>query len=337
MSSFVPPGLAEIDEGTHACPAGFEGLWGDTFWISVVDPEANVHGVNHFHLTNKGYARFTAFYVIDGEPQWYGNKVPFELGAGGDTSFTDGRLSYEVVKPFEEIRITFDGPRFGFDLTFNGRFQAFNYDNFQRDPMKAVGKTAVVHGGHWEQGLAVTGTFEVRHGPNKGDVRRVDSWGFRDRSWSTRFSEESPWADSTRPDRQAHFWPSISLPDRHITLMGITATRTSGEEEPTVAGFVSDAQGSREVKSARMIPVEGDLRDQQKFGYVIELDDGEILTVKSKEFFGRIKLWDRGENDLENRFDCYEPFVSFEVEETGEQGLGVCEYSVIPPRPRWQA
>jgi len=337
MSAFAAEGLTDADEGTHLAPEGFEGLWGDTFWVSVVDPDNNVHGVNHFHLTNKGYARFTAFYIIDGEHQWYGNKVPFDPGQGGQTKFSDGVLSYEVVKPFEEIRISMDSPRFGFDLTFTARFQAFNYDNFEQDPMKNVGRTAVVHGGHWEQGLAVKGTVDVRHGPAKGQTRHVDSYGFRDRSWSTRFSELSPWADSTRPDRQAHFWPSISLGERHITLMGILATKTSGKQEPTIAGFVSDKEGARPVKSAKMLPVQGDLRDQREFGYVIELDTGEVLTVKSTEYFGQIKLWDRAENDLENRFDCYEPFVRFEVEETGEQGLGVCEYSVIPPRPRWQA
>ncbi|MBL3668085.1 hypothetical protein JL475_19225 [Streptomyces sp. M2CJ-2] len=337
MSALIPEGLTPADEGTHLCPPGFDGLWGDTFWVSVVDPEANVHGVNHFHLTNKGYARLTAFYIIDGEHQWYGNKIPFDAGQGGITSFGDERISYEVVRPFEEIRIRLDGTRFAFDLTFTGRFQAFNYDNFERDPMKNVGKTAVVHGGHWEQALAVTGTVELRHGPNRGDVRQIDSFGFRDRSWSTRFSEESPWADSQRPDRQAHFWPSISLPERHISLMGITATKTSGDQEPVVAGFVSDKDGSREVKSAEMVPVVGDLRTQSSFGYRIELADGEVLNVRTTDHFGTIKLWDRGENDLENRFDCYEPFVAFEVEETGERGVGVCEYSVIPPRPRWQA
>jgi len=47
------------------------------------------------------------------------------------------------------------------------------------------------------------------------------------------------------------------------------------------------------------------------------------------------QLWDRGENDLENRMDCYEPFFDFLVEETGEIGYGVAEYSIQPPAPRW--
>ena len=33
--------------------------------------------------------------------------------------------------------------------------------------------------------------------------------------------------------------------------------------------------------------------------------------------------------------DCYEAFVDFEVEETGEQGTGTAEYSLYPPYPQW--
>ena len=53
-----------IDEGILGkilVPEGAEDrLFGDTIWVSVVDPKANVFGINHFHLTMKGYARFQA-------------------------------------------------------------------------------------------------------------------------------------------------------------------------------------------------------------------------------------------------------------------------------------
>tara|TARA_Y100000294_G_scaffold44039_1_gene40447 strand:+ start:827 stop:967 length:141 start_codon:yes stop_codon:yes gene_type:complete len=44
----------------------------------------------------------------------------------------------------------------------------------------------------------------------------------------------------------------------------------------------------------------------------------------------------RAENDTECTLDCYEGFFDFEVEETGEQGYGVAEYSIFPPQPRWR-
>ena len=66
------------DEFRHAPPPEQAHLlFGDTLWVSVVDREANIFGINHFHLTNKGYARFEALYVIDGGPE----------GSIGDTSW----------------------------------------------------------------------------------------------------------------------------------------------------------------------------------------------------------------------------------------------------------
>jgi hypothetical protein len=54
--SFQPPeGLSIEDEYRHPLHnAPSNVLFGDSLWVSVVDPEAGIHGVNHFHLTNKG-------------------------------------------------------------------------------------------------------------------------------------------------------------------------------------------------------------------------------------------------------------------------------------------
>ena len=48
------------DEYRHPDPDSVqaEGLWGDTLWVSVVDPTARIFGINHFHLTTKGFARY---------------------------------------------------------------------------------------------------------------------------------------------------------------------------------------------------------------------------------------------------------------------------------------
>ena len=60
MSYDPPQGLTADDEYRHPLVGGKNDdvLFGDTLWVSVVDPEAGIHGVNHFHLSNKGYARY---------------------------------------------------------------------------------------------------------------------------------------------------------------------------------------------------------------------------------------------------------------------------------------
>ena len=123
MSYQAPEGLIDDDEYRHALKKGDNAkvLFGDTLWVSVVDPEANIHGVNHFHLSNKGYARFESLYTIDGVLQQYGNKFPLDVTPDRGP-WTDGRMTYEVIEPWNHIRIALDWEAYAFDLDFKGRF-----------------------------------------------------------------------------------------------------------------------------------------------------------------------------------------------------------------------
>ena len=160
--SFEPPeGLTAQDEYRHPLhDAPGNVLFGDSLWVSVVDPVANIHGVNHFHLTNKGFARYEALYLIDGVLQQYGNKFPLPLEVENGP-WDDGRMKYEVVDPYNHIRITLDWNQFSFDLDFKGRFAPYNYANSypNGDPMRVFDE---YYGGHFEQSMNCTGTFDGR-------------------------------------------------------------------------------------------------------------------------------------------------------------------------------
>jgi hypothetical protein len=336
--SFQPPeGLSSEDEYRHPLHnAPRNVLFGDSLWVSVVDPEAGIHGVNHFHLTNKGFARFEALYVIDGVLQQYGNKhpLPVEVDNG---PWNDGVMSYEVVDPYNHIRITLDWERFSFDLDFKGRFAPFNYANAlpSGDPMSIMDE---YYGGHWEQAMTCTGSFGIHGGPAKGQTRQINCFSHRDHTWTSRFNEPNHWVVK-ETNFATHFWPSIQLPDRHINVFGMYYQNDNPIGQRANAGFVSDKDGSRAIPDARaeLFAPEGrvSLREANRFRYTITMPDGEVIHVKSTKHHGTIKLWMRAVNDLENRHDCYEAFCNFEVEETGEQGTGTAEYSLYPPYPQW--
>ncbi|MBT4494459.1 MAG: hypothetical protein HOC70_14550 [Gammaproteobacteria bacterium] len=321
------------DEYRHAVPESsdgapidrVEGLYGDTLWVSVVDRPANIFGIIHFHLTNRGWGRFESLFVIDGVQQQYGNKFPLTKEADKGP-WSDGVLTYEVVKPLEQIRIQFDGPRYGYDLTFTGRFPVFDYeDSINGNPLSH----SHFYGGHFEQGLLCTGPFEIRGGPNAGETRQLNSWSHRDHSWSDRFAIEPPW-EYGQQNIAGHYWPSIQLEDKHINVFGVQA------ENGPFGGFVSTKDGSEPMLAASAeVLFEDDGRASASWRYTLTMPDNEIIHVRTGRKYGCVKLWLRGDNDLENRLDCYEPFFDFEVEETGERGYGVCEYSVGPPWPRW--
>ena len=192
------------DEYLHPAPRPDDGLWSDNLFFSLCDREADVFGVNHIHASlNKGYARFSTMLVIDGVPMPWANKTPLAPVEKFDR-LTEGHMTYTVVTPLEEIRITFDGPKYGFDLTYRGRFPVFDYnDCIGGNPLSSAGH----FGGHYEQGLHCRGEFEVRGGPRPGR-RPIDSRAHRDHSWTYRFNEDSPWEVPvlSREQSLGHFW-----------------------------------------------------------------------------------------------------------------------------------
>jgi hypothetical protein len=185
--------------------------------------------------------------------------------------------------------------------------------------------------------MLCTGEFEIRGGPKKGDIRTINSWSHRDHSWSTRFHDEPEWV---YPQKHipGHFWPSIQLEDKHINALGLFDPAAYGRPEGhyPFGGFIATADGAEPLKAGKgEIFLEDDSRTAKAFRFELTLPDDSVIHVRTGRKYGMVKLWDRAENDLENRLDCYEPFFDFEVEETGESGYGVAEYDIQPPWPRW--
>jgi hypothetical protein len=333
--------LTVRDEFLHEPPEGgdSERLWSDNFWFSVVDRDADVFGINHVHASlSHGYVRASAFYVIDGVHQQWASRQPL----GGDPVFEtigDQRLSFRVEKPFERYRWTFDGPKFGFDLTYRKRFALFDYaDCIGGNPLAAY----EAYGGHYEQALICEGEFEAYGGPREGERRRIESWAHRDHSWTYRFGRQSSWEPRQHRTLQrslGHFWPSIQLENRHLNAFGwMNSEQPLPDGASPVGGWVADADGSRPIVGATCVPrFEDDFRTAMSFLMTFQLGDGEQLTVVTGRKHGHTRNGlMRDDNDAEARLDCYEPFFDFEVLETGERGYGVVEYSMNPPAPRFR-
>jgi hypothetical protein len=298
-----------------------------------------VFGINHIHASlSHGYLRASAFYVIDGVHQQWASRRPLDSEPTFG-SLGDGRLGFRVEEPYSRYRWTLDAPKFGFDLTYNARFDVFDYaDCIGGNPLAAFES----YGGHYEQALVCEGEFEARGGPRAGERRRIDSWAHRDHSWTNRFVRESSWEprrNRTIERSLGHFWPSIQLEERHLNAFGwMSPDKPLPDDANRVGGWVADTDGSRPIAGATCRPrFEDDFRTAMAFDMTFELADGEALTVVTgrKHAQTRNGLM-RDENDAEARLDCYEPFFDFEVLETGERGYGVVEYSMNPPLPRFR-
>ncbi len=213
--------LTEADEYLHAPPDDSGKLWSDNFWFSVVDRDADVFGINHIHASRShGYLRASAMYVIDGVAHQWASRQPLDKATERFDRLGDHKLGFEVVEPYQRYRWQLDHDRFGFDLTYDVRFETFDYDDcYGGNPLAAYEG----YGGHYEQALDCHGWFEARGGPTAGQRREINSWAHRDHSWTHRFVRESPW--EARRHRSlnnslGHFWPSIQLPERIDVAIG---------------------------------------------------------------------------------------------------------------------
>ena len=335
--------IKDNDEYLHPAPEGTEGLWSDNLWFSFVDREADIHGINHMHVTNKGYARFSTCLVIDGIPMPWANKAPWHDIGKFDKLTDGGRMIYEVIKPQEELRMQADNDKYGFDVTFTGRFPVFDYEDcVHGNPLKSAG----VYGGHYEQGMLCQGEFEVRAGPKQGR-RQIHCYSHRDHSWTDRFTSGSPWEFQkplTLRDSLSHYWPSIQTDNFHLNAFGfmnpeVGPYNLTDSDQVQVGGFLSDKNGSRAIRNAECLEcrLELDGRSAMSFRYKFTLPDGDIIHVRTgRKYAQTVNGLMRGENDAECLLDCYEGFFDFEVEETGERGYGVAEYSIEPAFPRWR-
>jgi hypothetical protein len=157
-------------------------------------------------------------------------------------------MKYEVVEPYNHIRISLDWEAYAFELDFKGRFAPFNYANClpSGDPMQIVDE---FYGGHLEQAMDCTGSFEIRRGPAEGETRQIRCWSHRDHTWTSRFNEPQHW-QVREQHVPAHFWPSVQLPDRHINIFGLYFQNQKPPTERSIGGFVSDKNGSRPLQNA---------------------------------------------------------------------------------------
>ena len=340
QSAKIPPGLTAADEALHAAPPEAEDrLFGDTVWLSAIDPGAGIWGISQMHVSpNRNYGRFQSLFWIDGIGQMYTGKAVGGL-AVGQSRWSDGRLTYEVLEPFEAIRLTMDNPRFGFDFLYTGRHPAFDYDDcIGGSPLDGLKPAAGVHGGHYEQAMALTGTFEIRRGPQAGEVRRIDTVAHRDHTWSDRFSSPAPWEYPAGKSGALHYWLVLQFPSRAFNVSGFFDLSALGITRPIdrIGGFESTPTGTRPVLSCVADPVGPAPLGREGFTrYRLGFENGDVVHVRATRTEAIAKLLMLGEDDTESRLNDYERLCALVIEETGEQGHGVIEHSTLPPEPRW--
>ena len=199
--------LEPSDEYMHALEDATN--FNESMYFNVYDPAERVGGFFRLgNRANEGYAEMTVcLYLPDGRAAFMFQRPEID----NNDAFDAGGMRFEVVEPFEELRVTYDGkvvvldepldmadPKKAFtenpwedchvELTYRGVSPMLGGEPVNDDgsPIEEKAEEGFARG-HYEQHIAGTGVIRV------GDQEwPVEGFGLRDHSWGPRFWQ-SPW------------------------------------------------------------------------------------------------------------------------------------------------
>jgi hypothetical protein len=199
--------LEPSDEYLH--PLEQASNFNESMYFNVYDPAERMGGFFRLgNRANEGYAEMTTcLYLPDG-------RVGFMFGRpeiADNDAFDAGGMRFDVITPFEELRVTYRGkvvmldeplgmanPRQAFtdnpwvdaeaDLTYRGLVGAFGGEPVNDDgsPLTEDLSGGFARG-HYEQHVGARGAIRV-----DDQEWEIDGFGLRDHSWGPRFWQ-APW------------------------------------------------------------------------------------------------------------------------------------------------
>ena len=295
------PAIDPHDEFIHQdYPRDDPTPWKENWYFNFIDREHNAWGINHISLErHKQKGRFSAFHVVDGKILMYANTISLD---DDFTELTDGTLAVEFVEPLTTFRLTFAGPHHRVDLTYEKRFDVFDYAGEKKGRAPRGDKNSLAIN-HYEQGLTVTGTLT-----KNGESRPISCHGHRDHSWGYRNERKiSGWN-----------WVAVQFPERTINLSQVRVGKAYMNR-----GFVSDAEGNTGIRAVKVLSTERDKTGAPTTSTFEATDEsGRTWTLTSRKFSGLVlPMREKG-----SRVVVYENFADYSLAETGEDGVGIDEY-----------
>ncbi len=297
------------DEFIHEYPKPLDSPWKENWYFNFVDRENKAWGINHISLMrDKGKGRFAAFHVIDDQVLMYANLIDIDENM---QEITDGKLTFDFIEPFKKFRLTFDGPQHQVDLTYEARFDMFDYAVDKKATDAAIqaknpGKNRAMIINHYEQALYAKGSIV-----KDGETKTIDCFGHRDHSWGYRNeSKVSGWN-----------WVAIQMKDKTINMSRVILGKAY-----IGSGFISTPEGNTRITSMNVEHT--DFKDNLPESSVFKAQDknGKTWNFQSKKFSGLyLPMREKGAGVV-----VHENFAEFTDLDTKETGVGIDEYLMNP-------
>ncbi|MFX0106717.1 MAG: hypothetical protein ACFE7R_00365 [Candidatus Hodarchaeota archaeon] len=272
--------------------------WRESYYFNWVDPDARVSGFSTIgFLPNVSKREFVFALFYDDQREVYFREPEGSIPLDFKESLSDGVLSFEVVRPFKEWRIKYEGADLKADISWTCRFSAYDFGQGSGTSWE----------GHYEQSGRPSGVIEC------ADDRKVRFQGFgtRDKSWGSR-------------DWHIESWFAFHAQFENLWI-GLRRDTVKGEFHSS--GSISTGQGHTPITK---VEVETQYQEEKRKMPVAALSrvhgaDGSVFTFISKmisptSFVRFERKFPGGSTEL------LEAMAVHECEETGETGTGLLEW-----------
>ncbi|MHA1535340.1 MAG: DUF7065 domain-containing protein [Promethearchaeota archaeon] len=289
--NYIHPDLDNRDELLHQ-PTN-ELKWRESYYFNWADLENKISGFSTIGIVpNEKKKEFVFLLFLEDRNEVY-YKEPYLQDYSDDISIMlrENKLSYTLVKPFEEWIINYKSRKLGFELHFKTRFPTHN---FGMDSSKSWHQ-------HFESSGIITGKLTKKNGEIvnlNGFGQRDKSWGFRDwhefDKWYAGHFQFKNWSCAFRKDysyKNIDLSGHISNIQRNTALSKLdidTLYDTDPYRSPLSTTYIfEDATGAKHTIEAKRFGKNSFIRFARNFsgGYtelfeqmaiVQDLDTGEI-------------------------------------------------------------
>ncbi len=290
--------VEDSEEYPHDYPSRLD--WKESWYFTYMDPKNKICGVFYIsHYPNNGRTDYLTTYSVDGKLDGYMNST----GVSGKLKeITDGKLTFELVKPNQKWNVILETEKINMDFAFFGRFPPFRFDS-----AKAYAKD-ILEQEHYEQSCKVNGTVKF---PDGFSIK-VDSYGHRDHSWGLRdYSQITKWD-----------WMQAQFNDYAMNIIRLTIGKKT-----EISGFLSTKDGNTEIVDSRIeTKYEEDQKTPKSSTYRAIDENGQSRTIYSKKIYGIVYPPRQFKGGI--RTDIYENFSEFENKGEKGKGYGISEYLV---------
>lgn len=272
--------------------------WRESYYFNFVDLDNHISGFSTIGLLpNLAKREFVFVLFHDDKREVYFAEPHGSFPREQAKSLLNGRLSYELVEPFKEWRISYAAEDLIVDLCWKARFPAYDF-----------GKGS---GTSWNRHFEQSGNFEGTVKLLKGPEINISGLGQRDKSWGPR-----DWHIESWYALHAQF-DSISIGLRHDIVDG----------EAHISGGISSADGHTAISKIKLETEFTEAEPRIPKGSTTQVDaaDGSRYTLHSSLIspasFARFsRPYPGGITEL------FEEIAVHECQELGRKGTGLMEW-----------